>query len=482
MCRIPRLFRLFWLVALSAPVFCAGSFAQRNATRSETGGRISPYVGFGEAGELVGVDPIVGNMRRVPEGAFNQGSPEGEPCRDLDEGPVFPHTLTLALAVMETEVTRLMWATLEGFQPTLPDDLSDESASPGANDPVQRVTWYDAVVFANLLSSQNKLVPCYYKDSSFQIPLTAENACTGRTWCNFRATGYRLPTEAEWEYFCRAGTQTPFWKPEAYYSSTTCGLPDVPGLYPSLEEAAWFMPNSSGHTGTVGTRQANPWNICDVHGNVREWCWDWVWNYPSGAQVDYRGDSSGSAKAIRGGSWDLSAACARSANRWSAFPQYRSSSLGFRLVRTISLCPLPEITNQPYGPSSVCYRDRAHLHVDANGLGPFSYQWYLGGRGITLYPLGTNSPDLVTYPLTRMETFWVRVFSDCGYQDSETVKVDMMGDVNMDGIISAKDYTLMLDWFAGREVPRRFLESAMDANCDGAIDIMDLIKVFMIVQ
>ena len=74
------------------------------------------------------------------------------------------------------------------------------------------------------------------------------------------------------------------------------------------------------------------------------------------------------------------------------------------------------------------------------------------------------------------------MFSDCGYQDSETVKVDMMGDVNMDGIISVKDYTLMLDWFAGREVPKRFLESAMDANCDGAIDIVDLVKVFLIVQ
>ena len=476
------LFHLIWLVALFVLAFCAASFAQSNSERNGTRGEIRPYVGFGEAGQLVGVDAIVGNMRRVSGGTFNQGSAEEEPCRELDEGPVFSHTLTLSLAVMETEVTRLMWATLQGFQPALPSDPSDDSVSAGANDPVQRVSWYEAVVFANLLSSQNGLTPCYYKDFFYQIPLTAENADSGRIWCNFHADGSRLPTEAEWEYFCRAGTQTPFWKAELNYSSTTCGLSDSPGMYPSLEEAAWFFPNAGGHAGAAGTRQVNPWNICDLHGNVQEWCWDWVWKYPSGAQTDYRGDSSGSAKAIRGGSWDLFAMCARSANRWSAFPQYRSSSLGFRLVRTTSLCPLPEIVRQPYGPSSICYMDEAHLHVDVDGLGPFRYQWYLGGRGITYYPLGTNSPDLVTYPLARMETFWVRVFSDCGYQDSETVKVDMMGDVNMDGIISVKDYTLMLDWFAGREVPKRFLESAMDANCDGAIDIVDLVKVFLIVQ
>ena len=133
---------------------------------------------------------------------------------------------------------------------------------------------------------------------------------------NFSANGYRLPTEAEWEYACRAGTTTG-WS------------------YGDTENSAcmWYDVNSPTTTQPVGTRTANPWGLYDMHGNVWELCWDWYGTYTAGAQTDPTGASSGSFRVRRGGSWFSAALGTRSALRDYVTPGNQDAIIGFRLVR-----------------------------------------------------------------------------------------------------------------------------------------------------
>lgn len=284
-------------------------------------------------GELTTVDSIVGNLVYVPSGKFAQGSPVSEPCRNATVEIQFPHTLTKRLAVMETEVTRQMWADLKAVQTTLVNDSSDTVVSPGMNYPVQMTRWSEAVLFANLLSVQRGLSRCYYADAAFTDPITALNL-TGPVFCNWEADGFRLPTEGEWEYICRAGTTTPFWVAEPSYGDLTCDTCTPSPNLMALNLSAWWCANSVTHAQPAGQMNANPWNLRDVHGNVWEWCWDWFENtYPTGEQTDYRGPASGTARAVRGGAWNSVSNALRSAGRGLIVPLGRENYCGFRLVR-----------------------------------------------------------------------------------------------------------------------------------------------------
>ncbi len=238
---------------------------------------------------------------------------------------------------METEISRHMWADLKSVQPTIPGDPTDTGYGPGMTNPVQNLTWYEAVLFANLLSAQRGLTQCYYVDASFSLPLDASNYTVGPFYCDWDAEGYRLPSEGEWEYFCRAGTTTPFWILEPNYTSADCDWTSAPGMYPSLETAAWFWGNcvSLYPLPSVGTKTANPLGLRDVHGNVWEWCWDWyLTDYPTFPVTDYQGPETGSLRMRRGGSWSSFALSCRSACRGQMSPGNRYYLVGFRLVRT----------------------------------------------------------------------------------------------------------------------------------------------------
>jgi formylglycine-generating enzyme required for sulfatase activity len=171
------------------------------------------------------------------------------------------------------------------------------------NEPVVLVSWYDAVEYCNWRSRKEGLTPAYI--------IGGTNVTLNRG-----VNGYRLPTEAEWEYACRAGTSTP-------YSSGN-----------SVDSAAWYADNSGDTTHAVGTKQANAWGLYDMHGNVEEWCWDWYGDYSSAAQTDPEGPaSSGSYRVRRGGGWYYYGQVLRSAFRIYGSPSYRISFLGFRVCR-----------------------------------------------------------------------------------------------------------------------------------------------------
>ncbi|MCL2806475.1 MAG: formylglycine-generating enzyme family protein [Treponema sp.] len=194
--------------------------------------------------------------------------------------------------------------------------------------PVEQVSWYDAIVFCNLLSIKEGLLPVYSIAESTDpkawgpIP-TAWDDPLRDIWDAViileDKTGYRLPTEAQWEYACRAGTTTDW-----HFGDDES----------ELEEYAWYLANSNNITHQVGLLKPNQWGLYDMHGNVFEWCWDWWGYYQNINEADPKGAVSGTYRVERGGGWFHSATNTRSAYRdYYNYPVHRSYNLGFRLVR-----------------------------------------------------------------------------------------------------------------------------------------------------
>ncbi len=259
----------------------------------------------------------------IRAGTYTMGSPSGELGASEEE---IQHevTLTRDFWMQTTEVTQGAYHALMGtnpscFQSTV-GDLSDPGCTTGnanPSGPVETVSWFDAVSFANAWSRAEGLPECY--DASGTV-------IGGATV--YDCEGYRLPTEAEWEYAARAGTTT------ATYRGNLSGDPLSCDSQPNLDPIAWFCGNSDNRTRAVGTRAANAWGLYDMLGNVSEWTSDWYGTYP-GAVTDPLGPSSGSARVIRGGSWYSYARSARAGHRdGSRGPGSRSFYLGFRLART----------------------------------------------------------------------------------------------------------------------------------------------------
>ena len=217
-------------------------------------------------------------MRFVPisTGTFTMG--------DADNGPTHKVTLTKPFELGQHEVTQEQYEQVMGTNP---------SQFKGPQNPVEQVSWNDAVEFCRKLSA-----------------MPAEKSA---------GYVYRLPTEAEWEYACRAGTQT-----EYSFGDSDSELGDY----------EWYDKNSGETTHPVGGKKPNPWGLYDMHGNVFEWCQDWYGDYPSGSMTDPTGAASGSFRVLRGGGWSSSSRYARSALRFRNSPGFRSFILGFRVLRS----------------------------------------------------------------------------------------------------------------------------------------------------
>jgi len=219
----------------------------------------------------------------IKPGTFMMGSPKKEKNRDLDETR-HRVTLTKGFWLGKYEVTQAQYKAVTGKNP---------SKSAGANRPVENVSWGDAVAFCRKLTERER--------RAGRLPGNGE---------------YRLPTEAEWEYACRAGTV---------------------GKYAGeLDAMAWHGGNSSQQTHEVGRKRPNAWGLYDMHGNVWEWCADWYGDYPTGAVTDPTGSERGPYRVYRGGCWadPPPGSCSSALRPWPS-PGGRRYYLGFRLLRTV---------------------------------------------------------------------------------------------------------------------------------------------------
>jgi formylglycine-generating enzyme required for sulfatase activity len=242
----------------------------------------------------------------IEGGTFLMGSPAEEPERGGDETQRQVTVSDFYLAI--SEVTQREYADLMGNNP---------SEFQGENLPVENVTWFDAALYCNALSAREGLEAVYRIDGETV------------TW-NRDANGYRLPTEAEWEYACRAGTTTPF--------NTGNTITDKQANFYNHygynnDSSGRVIGNSRGSTSPVNSFKPNPWGLFDTHGNVGEWCWDWYGEYVAENLTDPEGPATGTYRVTRGGGWNDFPKHVRSAYRSAAPPRNSVFNIGFRLAR-----------------------------------------------------------------------------------------------------------------------------------------------------
>ena len=197
--------------------------------------------------------------------------------------------------------------------------------------PVTAMSWRGAMVWCNAYSEMNGLTPCYYTDSSLTTAIkdSTNETVYDNAVCDWEASGYRLPTEGEWQYVAsyKDGTS---WLPYDYASGATANVDDATatGL------VGWYMANSGDTDHNVGGKNANALGVYDMAGNAFEYCWDWYGDYPVIAKVDYRGPNSGTEIVVRGGSFGMSAVPMKVGARSTTSKNGALYWFGFRVAKS----------------------------------------------------------------------------------------------------------------------------------------------------
>lgn len=263
--------------------------------------------------ETVADQEVPAGFVLIEGGSFQMGSVDSEPWRSEDESL---HSVTISnFYISPYELTQTEYQAITGENP---------SNFSGENLPVENISWLDAISYCNIRSEQEGLTPAYIIDG--------QNV----TW-NREANGYRLPTEAEWEYACRAGTTTPF----NTENSPSADEVNYYGHYPYEIEGNYFsqddLDTQPGQyretTVEVGSFESNAFGLYDMHGNVSEWVWDYYGSYSTEEQMDPTGPETGSLRVYRGGGWNDFAKNMRSAYRATLEQDHGSFNIGIRLVR-----------------------------------------------------------------------------------------------------------------------------------------------------
>ncbi len=260
--------------------------------------------------------PIPENFVFVPGGTFTMGDTRG--AGESNEVPT--HSVTLSpFYIGKYEVTQAEYTAIMGSNPA-------HNYGVGDNYPVYYVSWYSILKYCNLRSLAEGLTPVYTisgstNPASWGAVPTSNNTAWDAAICNWNANGYRLPTEAEWEYAARGATNNP----DHLYSGSD-----------DINAVAWYYGNNDPYgSKPVGTKSPNGIGTYDMSGNVWEWCWDWFGSYGSAAQTNPTGPGSGSSRLLRGGGWRNSAGYCRVADRGGGNPGSGNVS-GIRLCRAIN--------------------------------------------------------------------------------------------------------------------------------------------------
>jgi len=257
--------------------------------------------------------PVFAEMIDVEGGSFSMGSATGA----YDEKPV--HSVNInSFQIGKYEVTQGEWVSVMGNNPNIAGDL---------NLPVETVSWYQILIYCNKLSISESLKPCYSINGSTNpdtwgsVPENSSSEWNLAT-CDFTANGYRLPTEAEWEFAARGGNNTVFRK----YSGSNYA-----------DEVAWYNLNSGMTTHIVGSKQPNELGLYDMSGNVWEFTWDWYGSYSVPDQSNPTGPASGTNRVLRGGSWGGYDYWCSVSYRNGNYPYMGRPYDGFRPVRSKGL-------------------------------------------------------------------------------------------------------------------------------------------------
>jgi formylglycine-generating enzyme required for sulfatase activity len=265
----------------------------------------------------------IGTLKYVPAGTFQRDA-------------TATNTSTVsAFRMSQCEITRAQFLAIMGIDP------SDTTVSSGTSDPVQNINSYQAIAFCNKLSLAEGLTPVYavsgvdFTTLAYGSIPTDHNSDWDAATATWTATGYRLPTEMEWEWAAMGATSD---RTNGYAGSgtnTTGYLKAFAGSTGtnSIGDNAWYTVNSSSKTHPVGTKAANELGLFDMSGNVSEWSWDWADAYPVGSLTNYSEDEADDFRRWRGGSWTTSASICAVAYRSFDLPGTQSSSIGFRVVR-----------------------------------------------------------------------------------------------------------------------------------------------------
>jgi len=267
-----------------------GSEAMQNADLPVWGGQEYFRLAFNGPDNMVWIEP----------GTFMMGSPEDEQDRMDNEGPQTEVTLTQGFFIGKYEVTQGEYEAAIGGNPSY---FTGDSKRP-----VETVNWNDAVDFCSRLTQQER--------AAGRLPVGYE---------------YRLPTEAQWEYACRAGMATRFSFGDALESDDRCGYSALMDSYVN------WCGNGISRPERVGSKLPSRWGLHDMHGNVWEWCADWYGTYSGGEDKDPAGPVSGLQRVIRGGDWSNLAKYVRTASRRGDRPDVQNSYIGFR----VALVPVP---------------------------------------------------------------------------------------------------------------------------------------------